>query len=31
MITVTIENDIIRHQVDKLALDIYSYLINKVD
>ena len=28
---VTIENDIIRHQVDKLALDIYSYLINKVD
>mgnify|MGYP001136226206 FL=1 len=28
---VPIENDIIRHQVDKLALDIYSYLINKVD
>ena len=28
---VTIENDIIRHQVDRLALDIYSYLINKVD
>lgn len=26
---VTIENQIIRHKVDKLALDIYSYLLNK--
>lgn len=26
---VTVDDDIIRHQVDKLALDIYSYLINK--
>jgi len=26
---VTIENKVIRHAVDKLALDIYSYLLNK--
>lgn len=26
---VIIENEIIRHKVDKLALDIYSYLLNK--
>lgn len=26
---VTIENEIIRHKIDKLALDIYSYLLNK--
>ncbi|MBD9085553.1 hypothetical protein EGP64_02670 [bacterium] len=28
---VTIEDEIIRHDTDKLALDIYSYLLNYVD